>query len=86
MALSGIATSNGSNGSSNGSNSNAGELDRLLPLVRVKVDGTVLAVKWRDRLLDINVENSLHLPDMATIVLQDNDFDLAGSDVFDIGS
>ncbi len=41
----------------------------LLSLIKVKIDGTDASDEFMRDLLEVIVENSLHLPDVATLVL-----------------
>lgn len=43
----------------------------LLSLIKVKIDGTDASDEFMRDLLEVTVENSLHLPDVATLVLLD---------------
>lgn len=43
----------------------------LLSQISVKIDGTEVTTSFMDDLLEVTVENSLHLPDVATLTLHD---------------
>ncbi len=43
----------------------------LLSLIHVKIDGVDASEEFMRELLEVTVENSLHLPDVATLVLND---------------
>jgi phage protein D len=61
-------------------------LENSLSHFHVEVDGKFLSDEDREDILDITVENSLHLPDMLTIRLADPKFTWLDRDVFKIGA
>jgi phage protein D/phage baseplate assembly protein gpV len=60
--------------------------DKLIEQIRIKVGGADIDPSIMDKILEVVVDSSLHLPDMCIIHLTDTDnFDIADSGPFDIG-
>ncbi len=48
----------------------------------IEVNGANLATKYMDRLIEVEVDDSLYLPDMFTIHLEDPNLEALRADVF----
>ena len=52
----------------------------------IEVNGADLATKYMDRLIEVEVDDSLYLPDMFTIHLEDPNLEALRADVFQLGA
>lgn len=51
----------------------------------VKIEGAILPDEISDHIVDISIENTLHLPDVATVRIEDTEFNIHTRDQFKIG-
>lgn len=61
------------------------ETTRLISQFYIKVDGSNISEGVMDKMVSIEVDDSLNIPDMFTLQFRDPDLELTGANTFDIG-
>jgi phage protein D len=70
----------------NGSSQNGSQSQSfLLPIFQMKIDGSLASQELMDSIVDVMVENSLHLPDVCTVQIYDANFKWVDSSDLAVG-